>query len=75
MVTIAVKLPAVGLVEKVTVSEVAVAAVTLPTAPLLNTTVLLPGVVLKPAPVMVTVAAVDEIEFVTRVTAGLTVAI
>lgn len=75
VVTTAVKLPAVGFVEKVTVSEVAVAAVTLPTAPLLKTTVLFPGVVLKPAPVIVTVAAVEEIELVTRVTAGLTVAI
>src|SRR5258708_5806314 len=41
VVTAAVKLPrAVGFVEKVTVSEVAVAAVTVPTAPLLKTTVL-----------------------------------
>jgi hypothetical protein len=48
LVTIAVKLPAAGLVEKVTVSAVAVAAVTVPTAPLLNVTKLLPGVVLKP---------------------------
>lgn len=37
IVTIAVRLPAdVGLVEKVTVSDVAVAAVTVPAAPLLN---------------------------------------
>ena len=46
VVTIAVKLPAdVGLVPSVTVSELAVAALTVPTAPLLNTTVLLEGVV------------------------------
>lgn len=74
VVTTAVRLPAIGLVEKVTVSAVAVDAVTVPTAPLLNTTVLLPGVVLKPAPDMVIVGAVDEIDVVTRVTAGLTVA-
>lgn len=48
-VTTAVKLPAlVGLVENVTVSEVAVAAVTAPTAPLLNTTLLLAAVKSKP---------------------------
>jgi hypothetical protein len=41
VVTMAVRVPAeVGLVEKVTVSEVAVAEVTVPTAPLLKTTVL-----------------------------------
>lgn len=74
MVTIAVKLPAVGFVENVTVSDVAVEAVTVPAAPLLNTTVLLPAVVLNPAPVIVTVAAVEEMLDVTRVTAGLTVA-
>lgn len=40
VVTIAVKLPtAVGLVVNDTVSVLAVAAVTVPTAPLLNTTV------------------------------------
>ena len=45
VVTTAVRLPAVvGLVENVTVSEVAVAAVTVPTAPSLKTTVLLPAV-------------------------------
>ena len=47
----------VGLVEKLTVSEVAVAEVTVPTAPLLKTTVLLPGVVSKPKPAMVSVVA------------------
>lgn len=74
VVTTAVKTPAAGVVEKVTVSEVAVEAVTVPTAPLLNTTVLLPGVVLNPAPVIVIVVAVEDKVDVTRVTAGLTVA-
>ena len=46
---------AVGLVEKVTVSEVAVEAVTLPTAPSLKATVLLEAVAEKLAPVMVRV--------------------
>ena len=54
-VTIAVRLPAdVGLVENVTVSEVAVAAVTVPTAPLLKITVLRLAVVSKPKPAMET---------------------
>src|SRR5581483_4226356 len=58
VVTIAVRLPtAVGAVEKVTVSEVAVAAVTVPTAPSLNVTVLLAAVVSKPAPLIVIVVA------------------
>lgn len=49
VVTIAVKLPAVvGLVENVTVKEVGLAVVTVPTAPSFNTTVLLPGVTSKP---------------------------
>lgn len=74
VVTTAVKTPAIGVVEKVTVSDVAVDAVTVPTAPLLNTTVLLPGVVLNPAPLIVTVAAVEDNVDVTRVTAGLIVA-
>lgn len=48
LVTIAVKLPAVvGEVDKLTVSDVDVAAVTVPTAPLLKVTVLSPGVVSK----------------------------
>ena len=59
VVTTAVRLPAVvGLVENVTVSEVAVAAVTVPTAPLLKTTVLLAAVVSKPKPLMVSVVDV-----------------
>jgi hypothetical protein len=51
VVTAAVKLPAlVGLVENVTVSDVAVAAVTVPTASLLKVTLLFPAVVSKPKP-------------------------
>lgn len=58
VVTIAVRLPAVvGLVLKVTVMDVAEALVTVPTAPLLNTTVLLPGVKSKPRPLITTVEA------------------
>lgn len=54
----AVKLPAVvGLVENVTVNDVAVAVVTVPTAPLLNTTVFWDAVVLKARPLIVTVLA------------------
>lgn len=59
VVTIAVRLPASGLVENVTVKTVAVAVVTVPTAPLLNTTVLLPAVVSKPKPLILTVVAVS----------------
>ncbi len=59
LVIIAVNKPALtGLVEKVTTRLVAVAEVTVPTAPLLNTTVLFPGVVLNPNPLMVIVFAV-----------------
>jgi hypothetical protein len=51
VVTIAVKLPAVvGDVERLTVSVVAVAAETVPTAPLLNAMVLFPAVESKPIP-------------------------
>jgi len=76
VVTTAVKGPAdVGFVENVTVRDVAVAAVTVPTAPLLNTTVLFPAVVLNPAPLMMTVSAFAASEVVATVTAGLTVAI
>ena len=58
--TIAVRLPAFGLVENETVSEVAVAAVTVPIAPPLKVTMLWPSVVLKPVPVMVMLAALAE---------------
>ena len=74
--TTAVKLPAVcGLVENVTISEVAVAVVTVPTAPLLKVTVLFAATVLKPAPVIVIVAAFAASVAVATVTAGATVAI
>lgn len=45
--------PARGLVVKFTVKEVAVAAVTVPTAPLLNVNVFLFAVGSKPKPLMV----------------------
>lgn len=73
-VTIAVRLPAVGLVEKVTVKDVADAVVTVPTAPLLNVTVLLPAVVLKPKPLMTTVLDVRASAVVAAVTTGPTAA-
>ena len=61
MVTTADKFPVtVGAVLKVTVSEVAVAAVTVPTAlppEIVNATVLFPGVASNPVPVMVRVVA------------------
>ncbi len=54
--TLAVNEPVdVGLVENVTVSDVFVAAVTVPAAPRLNVTVLWAAVVSKPKPLMVTV--------------------
>ncbi len=73
-VTTAVRLPALGRVEKVTVNEVAEAVVTLPTAPLLKVTVLLPAVVLNPKPLIVTVLAVSAKAVVAAVTTGPTVA-
>lgn len=57
VVTSAVRAPAAGLVENDTESDVAVAEVTVPTAPLLNVTILLAAVVSKPAPAMVMVEA------------------
>ena len=73
--TTAVRLPAaVGLVEKVTVNEVAVAVVTVPAAPLLKTRELLPGVVSKPNPLIVNVAALAAKLTVRLVTIGMTVA-
>lgn len=74
-VTIAVKGPADGAVENVTVSAVAVAAVTLPTAPLLNATALFPGVVSKPNPLITNVVAVNAKLVVLLVTTGNTLAI
>ena len=74
VVTTAVKLPAVaGLVEKVTVSDVAVAAVTVP-APSLKTTVLLSAVVSKPKPLIVTVVALTAKLVIALVTTGVMVA-
>ena len=75
-VTTAVRLPAeVGFLfaRNATVNSVAVAAVTTPSAPLLNTTVLLAAVVLKPLPRIVMVFAVAARLVVTVVTTGLTV--
>jgi len=55
VVTIAVKLPATGDVENVTVNAVDVAVVMVPTAPLLNTTLLFNAVVSNPVPAIVIV--------------------
>ena len=58
VVTTAERSPAVvGLVENVTVSDVAVAEVTVPTAPSSKVTVLLLAVLSKPKPLIVTVLA------------------
>ena len=73
VVTIAVMAPAIGFVVYVTVSEVRVAALTVPIAPLLRTTVLLPAVVLKPEPPMVSVWLAGE-PIVLADTTGFTVA-
>lgn len=75
VVTIAVKLPAVGLVERVIVKVVAVAAVAVPTAPLLNVTVLLAMVVSKPVPLIVISDASAAKFEVAAVTFGATTAI
>jgi hypothetical protein len=61
-----------GFVENVTTKLVAVDDVTVPTAPLLNVTVLLPGVVLKPKPLIVMVAAASDRLVVLPVTTGRT---
>lgn len=74
VVTIAVKLPAAGRVEKVTVKAVDVAFVTVPTAPLLNTTRLFRAVVSKPVPAMVTVLESAAKLDVLKVTVGARVA-
>ena len=74
VVTIANKSPAtVGDVEKVTVSRFAVAVDTVPTAPLLKTTVLFPAIVSKPKPLMVAVVAFAAKLDVLLVTTGVTV--
>lgn len=72
VVTTAVKLPAEGFVENVTVKDVAVAEVTVPIAPLLNNTVLLEAVVLKPVPAIVIVVAAFERVLLSLVTVGVT---
>ena len=75
LVTIAVSRPtALGRVEKVIVRDVAVAEVTVPTAPLLNTIVFPEGVVLKPNPVIVMVFELIDRFAVLSVTTGLTLA-
>ena len=61
---------ALGCVEKVTVNWVAVALVTVPTAPLLKVTVLLAAVVSNPVPAMVRVGALIARLVVLRVTVG-----
>ena len=71
VVTIAVRTPAVaGSVEKATVIDVEVAAVTAPTAPLLNVTVLFTIVVSNPMPLIVSVfvSAVIGFEISTETT-------
>lgn len=76
VVTMAVNEPAeVGFVPKVTVNDVPVAAVTVPVAPLLNVTRLLPGVVENPTPAIVIVAAFAAKFEVAEVTTGRTLAI
>ena len=75
MVTTAVRLPAAaGLKEKVTVRAVAVAAVTVPIAPLSKVTELLAGVVSKPKPLITNVAELTATFAVLAVTTGITVA-
>ena len=75
LVTTVVKLPpAAGLVENVTVSDVSVAAVTAPTAPLLNSTVLLAAVESNPNPLIVSVDAFAARLLVLLVITGVTFA-
>src|SRR5437868_1477854 len=75
VVTTAVSVPvATGLVENVTVREVAVEAVTAPTAPSLKATVLLAGVELKPKPLIVIVFELMGKLAALAVTTGVTVA-
>ena len=76
VVAMTVRLPAVaGRVEKVTVSEVFVAAVTVPTALLLRTTVLREAIGSKPNPLIVSVLEFAARAPVLLVITGLTVAI
>lgn len=74
-VTDAVRAPAaVGLLENVTVRDVADAAVTTPTAPLLKVTAFLEGTTSKPNPLMVTVLAFAARLALLDVMTGVTVA-
>lgn len=76
VVTDAVKLPTdVGLVVYVTVRRVAVAEVTLPTAPLLNVTTFRDAVVSNPKPLISMVDALKPTPAVLPVTTGITDAI
>lgn len=75
VVTVAVKLPAVvGRVENVTVRAVCVAVVTVPTAPLLKTTVLREATGSNANPRMITVVRSAALLSVLLVTTGMTVA-
>lgn len=75
LVTIAVKsIAVVGLVESTTVRDVAVEAVTVPTAPSLKTTELLAAVASNPKPLMVNVVTLAARSDVTLVSTGMTVA-
>ena len=75
-VTVAVKFPSeVGRVDKLTVSDDAVAVVTLPIAPLLKTTELFVAVRSNPNPLMVMEFAFASWLVVLLVTTGMTVAI
>ena len=72
----AVRLPTdVGLVSILTVSEVVVASVTVPTAPLLSTTVFREAIGSKPKPEITKLAALLASVVVLVVTTGLTLAI
>lgn len=71
VVTIAVRMPAVGLEVIETVRAVAVALVTVPTAPLLKTTVLFAAVVLNPEPAIVSVVRLANCSAALTVTVGL----
>lgn len=75
VVTTAVRLSAVvGLVDSVTVRDVAVAVVTVPAAPLLKTTVFRLATGSNPRPLMVKVVALAARFEVLLVTTGITLA-
>ena len=76
VVTTAVRWPAaVGFAENVTVSEVGVAAVTVPTTPSLNVTVLFVAILSNPNPLIVIVDTSEAIRTVVLLTTGVTEAI